>query len=228
MYLIQGMEEKAQLRVNGIQDNTLWLHDFRGRSSVTRTQVCSLKVPTTASWSNGSCNGPAAPFKTMWNGYRSFGKMEVSDDKWESVSNSDDKKLKFCCERSYVTCYKQERKRNSTALQLLEENTDVATENNVSESKEQNAAQRLISKYKSIPIGCIENTEHERKNFSRRNVEKMLFQLMMMMDDLNTFRQKQIQNRIMERLENELFLTYLAHGQSMLMMKCVAEQYLGN
>ena len=37
-----------------------------------------------------------------------------------------------------------------------------------------------------------------------------------------------IQYRIMERLENELSLTYLSRGQSMLMMKCVAEQILGN
>ena len=42
------------------------------------------------------------------------------------------------------------------------------------------------------------------------------------------FKEDQIQNRIMERLENELSLIYLPRGQSMLMMKCVAKQSLGN
>ena len=65
--MIHGMAEGAQLNVNGTpQDDTLWLREFRNNSSVTRMEICSLKVPTTASWSNGSCNGPAALFKTMW------------------------------------------------------------------------------------------------------------------------------------------------------------------
>ena len=65
--LTRGMEEGAQLNVNGTpQDDILWLREFRDNSSVTRMEMCSLKVPTTASWSNGSCNGPAALFKTMW------------------------------------------------------------------------------------------------------------------------------------------------------------------
>ena len=57
---------------------------------------------------------------------------------------------------------------------------------------------------------------------------KSLYQLILMIDDLTTFQEKQTQNRIMERLENELSLTYLHRGQSMLKMKCVAELILGN
>ena len=49
-----------------------------------------------------------------------------------------------------------------------------------------------------------------------------------MMDDLSTFQEEQIQNRIMESLENERALTYFPRGRSMLMMKCVAQQILGN
>ena len=78
--LIHGMEEGAQLKVNGTpQYDTLWLREFRDNSSVTRIEMCSLKVPAT-SWSNGSCNKPAALFKTMWTWHGSFGKLEVSDD----------------------------------------------------------------------------------------------------------------------------------------------------
>ena len=76
--LIHGMEEGAQLNMNGTpQDDTLWLREFRDNSSVSRMEMCSLKVPTTASWSDGSCNGPAALFKTMWTRHGSFGKLEV-------------------------------------------------------------------------------------------------------------------------------------------------------
>ena len=78
--LIHEMEEGNHLNKNGLQNDTVWLHDFRDVSSVTRTQMCSLKRPTTASWSNGSCNGLAALFKTMWNRYRAFVKLEVCDD----------------------------------------------------------------------------------------------------------------------------------------------------
>ena len=80
------MEERVQLNENGIQNDTVWLHDSRDRSSVTktRTQMCSLKVRTTASSSNGSCNGLAAPFKTMWTQYGSFDKLKVSHDLWET------------------------------------------------------------------------------------------------------------------------------------------------
>ena len=119
--LIHGMEEGAQLNRNGTpQDDTLWLRESRDNSSVSRMQICSLKVPTATSWSNGSCNGPAAPFKTMWVQYGRFGKLEVSHDLWEPVRNPVEKKLKFCGDRSSVTLYKQERKPNSTALQILE------------------------------------------------------------------------------------------------------------
>ena len=91
--LIHGMEEGAQLNMNGTpQDDTLWLREFRNNSSVTRIEMCSLKVPTTASWSDGSCNGPAALFETMWTRHGSFGKLEVSADLSEPVRNLDEKK----------------------------------------------------------------------------------------------------------------------------------------
>ena len=90
--LIHGMEEGAQLNMNGTpQDDTLWLREFRDNSSVSRTEMCSLKVPTTASWSDGSCNGPAALFKTMWTRHGSFDKLEVSADLSEPVRNLDEK-----------------------------------------------------------------------------------------------------------------------------------------
>ena len=227
--LIHGMEEGAQLNMNGTpQDDTLWLREFRDNSSVSRMEMCSLKVPTTASWSDGSCNGPAALFKTMWNRHGSFGKLEVFADLSEPVRNLDEKKLKFCRERSTVNLYKQKRKQNSTALQLFGENSDVATKNDVSVSKEQNAAQRLSSEHKSPPIGCKENIEHKEKNSSRRNVGNSLYLLVMMMDDSIISPERQIESLSMERLENELSLTYLPRGQSTLMRKYVAEQILGN
>ena len=227
--LIQEMEEGAQLNMNGTpQDDTLWLREFRDNSSVSRMEMCSLKVPTTASWSDGSCNGPAALFKTMWTRHGSFGKLEVSADLSEPVRNLDEKKLKFCSERSTVNLYKQKRKQNSTALQLFGENSDVATKNDVSVSKEQNAAQRLSSEHKSPSIGCKENIEHKEKNSSRRNVGNSLYLLMMIMDDSIISSERQIESLSMERLENELSLTYLPRGQSTLMRKYVAEQILGN
>ena len=117
---IRGMEEGTHLNENGILNDTVWLHDLRDRSSVTRTQTSSLKVPTTASWSDDSCNGPAAPFKTMWTRYGTFGILEVSDELSEPQRIADEKKLVFCGEKSLMALYKQKRKRNSTALQLLE------------------------------------------------------------------------------------------------------------
>ena len=225
--LIHGIEEGAQLNMNGTpQDDTLWLREFRDNSSVSRMEMCSLKVPTTASWSDGSCNGPAALFKTMWTRHGSFGKLEVSADLSEPVRNLDEKKLKFCSERSTVNLYKQKRKQNSTALQLFGENSDVATKNDVSVSKEQNAAQRLSSEHKSPPIGCKENIEHKEKNSSRRNVGNSLYLLMMIMDDSIISSERQIESLSMERLENELSLTYLPRGHSTLMRKYVAEQIL--
>ena len=227
--LIHGMEEGAQLNMNGTpQDDTLWLREFRDNSPVSRMEMCSLKVPTTASWSDGSCNGPAELFKTMWTRHGSFGKSEVSADLSEPVRNLDEKKLKFCSERSTVNLYKQKRKQNSTALQLFGENSDVATKNDVSVSKEQNAAQRLSSEHKSPPIGCKENIEHKEKNSSRRNVGNSLYLLMMIMDDSIISSERQTEILSMERLENELSLTYLPCGQSTLMRKFVAEQILGN
>ena len=98
--LIHGMVEGAQLNVNGTpQDDILWLREFRDNSSVARMEMCSLKVPTTASWSNGSCNGPAALFKTMWTRYGSSGKLEVSDDLSEPDRNLDEKKYRSFVER---------------------------------------------------------------------------------------------------------------------------------
>ena len=89
------MEENAQLNENATQDDTIWLRKFRDRSSVTRTQMCPMEVPTAASWSNGSCNGHATPFKTMWTQYVFFAKLKVFDDNSEPVTNPDDKKLAF-------------------------------------------------------------------------------------------------------------------------------------
>ena len=193
------------MKVNGTpQDDTLWLREFRNNLSVTRMQICSLEVSTATSWSNGSCNGPAAPFKTMWIQYGCFGKLEVSADLSEPVRNPEEKKLKFCGERSTVNLYKQKRKQNSTALQLFGENSDVATKNDVSVSKEQNAAQRLSSEHKSPPIGCKENIEHKEKNSSRRNVGNSLYLLVMIMDDSIISPGRQIESLSMEQLENEL------------------------
>ena len=227
--MIHGMAERAQLNMNGTpQDDTLWLREFRDNSSVKRMEMCSLKVPTTASWSNGSCNGPAAPLKTMGTQYGCFGKFEVSDDLLEPDRNLDEKKLEFCGERSSVTLYKQKRKQNPTALQLFGENSDVAMKNDVFVSKERNAAQRLSSQHKSPPIGCKENIEHKEKISSRRNVGNSLYLLVMMMEDSIISPERQFESLSMERLENELSLTYLPRGQSTLMRKYVAEQILGN
>ena len=129
---------------------------------MTKTPTCSLQVPTAAGWRNRSCNGSAAPFKTMWTTYGSFVNVEVSYDHLEPHRTPDYKELRFYGENS-VTLYRQKRKRNSTALQLLGEHSDVATENDVSVSHEQNVAQRMNSKQESIPIGCIENTENKRR-----------------------------------------------------------------
>ena len=46
---VHGMEERAQLNENATQAETFWLGEVRDRSSVTRTQRCSSKVPTTES-----------------------------------------------------------------------------------------------------------------------------------------------------------------------------------
>ena len=227
--LIQEMEEGAQLNMNGTpQDDTLWLREFRDNSSASRMEMCSLKVPTTASWSDGSCNGPAALFKTMWTRHGSFGKLEVSADLSEPVRNLDEKKLKFGSERSTVNLYKQKRKQNSTALQLFGENSNVATENDVSESIVLNVVQRLSLKLNSPPIGCKENIEHEGKNSSRSNFGNFLHLLVMMTDDSIIFHERQIESLRMERLENELSWTYLPRGQSTLMRNNAAEQILGN
>ena len=117
-------------------------------------------------------------------------------------------------------------KRNSTALQLPGETLDVATEIDVFESKRQNLVQRLSSKHKSILIGCTENTENKVKDFSRCNVGNSLHFFIMMIDDSTALQEEEIQHSIMERLVNELSLTYIPRGQSTLMMKCVAEQIL--
>ena len=113
-------------------------------------------------------------------------------------------------------------------MQLLGENSDVATENDVSESTELNVVQRLSLKHKSTPIGCKENIEHAGKNSSRRNVGNSLYLLVMMMDDSIISPERQIESLSMERLENELSLTYLPRVHSTLMRKYVAEQILGN
>ena len=152
------MEERAQLNDNGTQAGTFWLRGFRGNSSVKRTQMCFLKVSTTSSWSNGSCNGPAAPFNTMWAQYGSFGKLEDFDDNSEPVGNPDDKKLAFCGERSSVTFYKQKRKRISTALLVLGNNTNVATENEV--TRKQRAKCSPPTEFKAQFYSHWMNKEH--------------------------------------------------------------------
>ena len=83
------MEEGTQLNRKGIQDDTVWLHDLRDNLLVETTQMCNSKVPTTESWSNGSCNGPAALFKTMRTQYGSLGKVEVSKDNSNSNGQPD-------------------------------------------------------------------------------------------------------------------------------------------
>ena len=227
--LIHGMEEGAQLNMNATpQIDTLWLREFRDNPSVTRMEMCSLKVPTRTIWKNWSCNGPATPFMAMGSQYGSIGKLEVSDDLLEPDRNLDEKKLEFCGERSSVTLYKQKRKRNSTALQLLGENSDVATENDVSESRELNVVQRLSLKHKSISIGCTENNENRRKTFSRGNVGNFLYLLMMVIDDSTTSFERRTECLSSNRLENEISLTYLHRSQSTLMRKCVTKKILAN
>ena len=146
--------------------------------------------------------------------------MEVSDDTSESDRNLVAKKLGFCGERSSVTLYKQKQKRNSTALQLLRENSEVVFPNDVSVSEEQIVVQRLSLKHKSIPIGCTETIENRRKHFNRRNVGNSLNLLIMMIDDSTTLLEGWIQYRVMEKLQNELFVTYLPRGQVTSMSKC--------
>ena len=225
--LIHGTEERSQLNGNGTRDDTFWLHDLTHNVSVTRTQMCSLKVPAT-SWTNGSCNGPATPFMAMGTQYGSIGKLEVSDDLLEPDRNLEEKKVEFCGERSSVTLYEQKRKRNSTALQLLGENSDVATENDVSESRELNVVQRLSLKHNSPPIGCKENIEHEGKNSSRSIFGNFLHLLVMMMDDSIISHERQIDCLNMKRLENQFCLIYVPRNHSTLMRKCAAEQILAN
>ena len=110
--LLHERDERNQLIANGIQNGTIGQHEFRDRSSVTRTQMCSLKVPTTASWRKGP-----APFKMMWTQYRSFGKQEVSYEPSEHCRISDDKKLEFCGDRTSVTFYQQNRKKLVDSIQ---------------------------------------------------------------------------------------------------------------
>ena len=155
-------------------------------------------------------------------------KLRVSDDLSEPDKNIDEQKLGFCGDRSSKTFYKQNGKRNSTALQYLGENSDVALENVVSESREQIVRQQLSSKYEFIPMGCTEITEHKGRTFSCRNVGSCLYPLIMMMDVSTMFQEEQFQNRIMLRLENEFCLTCLRRGRSTLKRNCVAEQILEN
>ena len=129
--LIYGIEESAQLNENRIQDDTIWLHNFTDNVLVTSRQLYYWKVPTTASWSTRSCKELAAPFKTLWTRYESFGKVEVSHELSEPRRNPNAKELRFCGGRSSVTFYKQKQKRNATALQLWRESSDVVTENDV-------------------------------------------------------------------------------------------------
>ena len=101
---------------------------------------------------------------------------------YEPRRNPDAKELRFFGERRLVTLYKQNRMRNSTELQLLEENTEIDTEIDVPVSKEQNLAQRLNSKHKSFPIRCTEKIEQRGWNFSRHKVGFFLYVLNMMLD----------------------------------------------
>ena len=97
----------------------------------------------------------------MWTQYGSFDKLEASHDLWDTDKNPYVKKVVFRVERSSLTLYKQKRKRNSTALQLLGEISDVATENDVSESREQNVVQQWRSKRRLFSIGFTDDTEKE-------------------------------------------------------------------
>ena len=113
----------------------------------------------------------------MWTQCESFGKLEVSNDNSEPDGNLDEKKLEFCAERSSVTLYKLKQKRNCTSLQLQGENKKVATKTDLSVNREQNVVQLLSSKYKSMPMGCTDITEHKGRNFSCRNVGSSLYLL---------------------------------------------------
>ena len=88
--------------------------------------------------------------------------------------------------------------------------------------------QRLTSKHKSLPVRCTDETENKGKNFRRRNLGNCLYLLMMMIDGSTTSLERQMECLSMDRLENEISLTYLPRSQSTLMRKCVAEQILGN
>ena len=158
----------------------------------------------------------------------SFGKLEVSNDNSEPDGNQDEKTLELCAERSSVTLYKLKQKRNCTALQLLGDNTKVATKNDVSVSKELNVVQQLSLKHKSFTIRFTDDTENKSKHFSRRNVGSSLYPMLMMIDVLTTFLERQIECLSRDRLANENNLTYFLHSQSTLMRNCVAEQILGN
>ena len=149
------MEESAQLNENGTHDDTLWLREFRDNSSVTRTQMCSLKVPTTPSWSIVSYDGSASPFKAIGTQFGSFDKVEIPDE-------SDRKPGGVLLWEKWVIFYKQKRTPISAAVQLLEENLEMPTEIDVPLNKEQHVAQRLNSQHKFIPIGRILNNENKR------------------------------------------------------------------
>ena len=97
----------------------------------------------------------------------------------------------------------------------------------MSEGKKQNEAQQLSSERKFF-FSCTKNTENKRENFNCRNVGNSLYLLIMIIVDSSTFQELQIQIKNMEILENEISLTYLPRGQSILMMNCEAKQTLGN
>ena len=103
--LLHEMNERTQFSVIAIRDDTIGPDDFRDNSSVAMTQLCSLQVPTTISWSNGSCNEPATLFKTIWTRDESFDKLEVSDDHLEPDRKPDNLKLEFYDETRLVTLY---------------------------------------------------------------------------------------------------------------------------
>ena len=129
-----------------------WATWFQRQRISEKTQINSLKVPTTASWaswSNVCCNGPATLFKTLKTQYGFFGKWKVSNDHSETDRIPYDKKSEFFVGRSSVSFYKQKRNRIHTALSLQRKNSVVATQSVVSERKEQNVAQHLSSKHKT-------------------------------------------------------------------------------
>ena len=105
----------------------------------------------------------------------SFGEFEVLDDLPEPDRNPEAKKLGFCGERSSVMLYKQIAKLQIIAITGRKLNSDVATENDVSETKGQNVARQLSSKRKHLSIGYTENTEIEGKKFSVSVMLKSLY-----------------------------------------------------